>query len=485
MEQVIAYIPAEGREVVNHILTDFWAQLQRNDLLSAGLVIGFLGTMLAFLRSMFRWIRSSIEGWCTTTLEINSHEDAYDWVRAFFARRQPNRGDQFTVMVKSSEGYYDDEGDYVEPDITESDVHLVPNCGRYRIWYEGVPVWFTLNRKTGKIPTQWLDSIVIQKLGRDSTLLRNLCREAYRESQTRDQEQTVIYRADDANSRWRRLSERRIRPFESVVLDEGLAESLLADVERFMSRGEWYQARGIPYRRGFLLYGPPGCGKTSFISALAGKLHCKVCILNLASRLMNDAVLADLFCSLPERSLVLLEDVDAVFAGTQSGADNRVSFSGLLNAIDGVAAQEGSMLFMTTNYIERLAPALIRPGRVDKRILFDLAGNRQLRLLFTTFFPEASEALLNEFLALVPERVVSMAQLQAHFLAHCDDAREAVAHAKDMLAAAYEQKMQAMNVDGAKANDKDIVAAIVDAQQDGGPAAAAAAVVADEGAVSA
>lgn len=64
---------------------------------------------------------------------------------------------------------------------------------------------------------------------------------------------------------------RRKRPLDSVVLARDLAERILDDVREFIDNPQWYYDRGIPYRRGYLLYGPPGCGKSSFITALAGK----------------------------------------------------------------------------------------------------------------------------------------------------------------------------------------------------------------------
>jgi chaperone BCS1 len=63
---------------------------------------------------------------------------------------------------------------------------------------------------------------------------------------------------------------RRKRPLNSVILDKGIIENLINDVEHFVSHSHWYIDRGIPYRRGYLLYGPPGSGKTSAIMALAG-----------------------------------------------------------------------------------------------------------------------------------------------------------------------------------------------------------------------
>lgn len=70
---------------------------------------------------------------------------------------------------------------------------------------------------------------------------------------------------------------------------------------------------GIPYRRGYLFYGPPGSGKSSYIQALAGALNYNLCVLNLSERGLADDKLIHLLSLVPERSFVLMEDVDAAF----------------------------------------------------------------------------------------------------------------------------------------------------------------------------
>jgi len=162
----------------------------------------------------------------------------------------------------------------------------------------------------------------------------------------------------------------------------------------------WYHERGIPYRRGYLLHGPPGSGKSSFITALAGQLDYNICILSLNDSGLTDDRLAHALSLAPQQSLILLEDIDAAFAsnrvdpfeqghgrhGGGSGGYAGVTFSGLLNTLDGVASSEERLLFMTTNHIERLDRALMRPGRVDKVYLLGDASDSQAERLFLRFY---------------------------------------------------------------------------------------------------
>ncbi|OQV24055.1 putative Mitochondrial chaperone BCS1 [Hypsibius exemplaris] len=99
---------------------------------------------------------------------------------------------------------------------------------------------------------------------------------------------------------------------------------------------------------------------------------------------------------------------------------NRLTFSGLLNALDGVASSEGRILFMTTNYVDRLDPALIRPGRVDKRQYIGYADESQVERMFRRFRRNAEDDEVKLFVREVfdrPERPdISLAQLQGLFL---------------------------------------------------------------------
>ncbi|CAM9089949.1 unnamed protein product, partial [Ectocarpus fasciculatus] len=215
------------------------------------------------------------------------------------------------------------------------------------------------------------------------------------------------------------------RSKDSVILDVDDMEVLLSDARKFLDSRAWYTEKGIPYRRGYMLYGPPGCGKTSFAQVLAGELNLDICMLALTHVGLTDNDLCELLRDAPRNSVIVLEDIDAVFVerdATGSGGgkkgrkgDSAVSFSGLLNAIDGVASQEGKIFFMTTNHIEKLDAALIRPGRCDVKFEVKHASKQQMERMFLRFYP-GETALAEEFAKRLPANELSMAALQGHFL---------------------------------------------------------------------
>eukprot|EP01097_Dermamoeba_algensis_P006804 TRINITY_DN423_c0_g2_i1.p1 TRINITY_DN423_c0_g2~~TRINITY_DN423_c0_g2_i1.p1 ORF type:complete len:271 (-),score=85.81 TRINITY_DN423_c0_g2_i1:981-1694(-) len=216
-------------------------------------------------------------------------------------------------------------------------------------------------------------------------------------------------------------------------------KDLISDVEEFIKSEDWYFKLGIPFHRTYLLYGKPGCGKTSFAAALAGHLGLNLCIMSLSIKGFSDRDLADALNDTPPRSIILLEDIDAAFKSRtllqdepESNLDNincykssGLTFSGFLNAIDGVGSPDGKIFIMTTNHLEKLDPALVRPGRVDKKIEFKLANRQQMKDLFIKFYGEHERDLAEQFALLNEEETISMATLQEHFVCHKNQPLEA------------------------------------------------------------
>jgi len=271
------------------------------------------------------------------------------------------------------------------------------------------------------------ETITLTTIGRTRTVFEEILEDAKNFSLQKEEGSTTIYTTIGGD--WRKFGfPRKKRPLTSVILEKGKTEKLLLDAKEFLNSSRWYIERGIPYRRGYLLYGPPGTGKSSFINAIAGELKLNVCVLNLHARGLNDEVLNHLLNVAPQRSIILLEDIDAAL---ETAPGNSLTFSGLLNALDGVAATEGGgrILFMTTNHIEKLHPALIRPGRVDVKECLDLATTEQITGMFLRFFPQ-EEKLAEEFGSKVQSMTVSTAQLQGFLMGYKRDPFNAVQNAQ-------------------------------------------------------
>lgn len=160
---------------------------------------------------------------------------------------------------------------------------------------------------------------------------------------------------------------------------------------------------------------------------------------------MNDA---------PEKSIILLEDIDSAFTRQtnvenkldekntnsviSSETNNRVTYSGLLNALDGISAQEGvKIIFMTTNFRDALADSLCRSGRVDFEMEIGYADADQTMRMMKNFYP-ISEHLTEEKRDVYIEQFVesmknyfgkySTAELQGHLMNYKNSVKEALAN---------------------------------------------------------
>jgi chaperone BCS1 len=184
------------------------------------------------------------------------------------------------------------------------------------------------------------------------------------------------------------------RPLESVIMDPTSKKKLLTDMDDFLGKEakDFYLKHGIPYRRSYLLHGKPGSGKTSLIQALAGHYGRSVCFLQPTNPKITDDNFKQAMNELPEKSIVVLEDIDTLFQKDRSkgGGDSSLTFSGLLNALDGVGSADGRLVFMTTNFRNRLDSALIRPGRVDLHVNFPWATKYQMEEYFRQYYPNGS-----------------------------------------------------------------------------------------------
>merc|ERR1719270_3036209 len=221
------------------------------------------------------------------------------------------------------------------------------------------------------------------------------------------------------------------KTFDNIFFPE--KEKLIKKIQFFNNNESWYMKHGTPYMFGLLLHGEPGCGKTSTIKAIANMTKRHI----VSVPLKNVKTISDLYAALyggkinrtsipMNKRLYVLEDIDCAglddimkkrspsknssglevleendannnkdekkdedkVKPKQAEKSSEIKLSDLLEAFDGVLEMKGRMMVMTTNHLEKLDPALIRPGRVDLSLEFKRCTKSAIGEFFETFFPE-------------------------------------------------------------------------------------------------
>jgi mitochondrial chaperone BCS1 len=441
-------------------------QLQSNPYFSAGFGLIGVGAVLSVARSGAAGVWAATKRHLYTSLEIPSKDKSYAWFMEWMAKHEHGNHRKHVSLSTTFQQFENGE--------IRTQSHFIPGAGNHIIRYGGRFIFVAREREKTMVDfttgTPW-ETVTLTTVGSDGRpVFDQLLTEAREQALVEQEASTVVYTTSGGQD-WRRFGQpRKRKPLGSVVLAEGQQGRIVGDVREFLETAKWYAERGIPHRRGYLLYGPPGTGKSSFITALAGELRLNICVLNLHSRGISDDTLSVLLNNAPQRSIILLEDIDATLgaeaqshtpqrvgssAGDGSSSSPRVSsppvpvpsgregrtggvtFSGLLNALDGVVATEGGgrIVFMTTNHPERLPAALVRPGRVDVKEEFGMAAPEQAEGIFRRFFTGGTETgdadMAKAFARVVPPGRIPMAALQGLLLAHKHDPEAALAAAAE------------------------------------------------------
>jgi len=407
---------------------DFISSLKDNPYFGAGFGLVGVGSALAVMRYGSQYGMVLFRRYCMMTLEVPHRDKSYTWLLQWI-NTQGRRTQHISVETSFHQ---------VDQGKISTQFDFVPSPGVHFFHYKRSWIRVERNREKPDIHGVPWESVTLTTLGRNQKLYSEILAAARDVALQRQEGKTVMYQA--MGTEWRQFGfPRKRRPITSVVLDRGISEMILDDIREFIANPKWYTDRGIPYRRGYLLYGPPGCGKSSFITALAGHLEYGICLLNLSQFGLSDDRLNHLLSVAPQQSIILLEDIDAAFGNRDLASENpnkfegmgRLTFSGLLNALDGVASTEARIVFMTTNHIDRLDKALIRPGRIDVKARVDYCTDYQLSQMFQRFYPSEPTERAEEFARLVGTQV-SAAQVQGHFMMYKDKASEAVSNAQNI-----------------------------------------------------
>ncbi|KAF8153881.1 P-loop containing nucleoside triphosphate hydrolase protein [Crassisporium funariophilum] len=463
-----------GSNVLTRIMgfSFFASLLQSNSYMLDSAKLLILGTIIETGRRLCQWLIERFRFQYSITAQFNEGDPTYDWIILFLTQENLwQRSREFRVTATSSLRKWS-----VQPGQeahANGHVEYVPTYEAPQLFrWKGY--WVEIKRSKGPVvftPDFGNQAAAIMYLTvytRDMSAISAIVESARARYLETSRPNVIVHSADQPHFgpvfTWGTAKSKVRRPLSSIILPEGVIDSLLQDAREFLETEDWYLKAGIPHRRGYLLHGPPGSGKSSTIYALAGELGLEIYSLSLASGFVDDSFLQRAVAAIPKDAIFLIEDIDCAFPASREDGDeprdnfmsafpgmmipgmmaggqrrSNVTLSGLLNVLDGVGSEEGKLFFATTNFIDHLDPALLRPGRIDRKIQYKLATKQQAAALFIRFYPEsyttlqsqtdsktqmtstektsAIEKLAEVFALDIPEHEFSTAELQGYLLA--------------------------------------------------------------------
>ncbi len=385
--------------------------LQNNEFASGGFLIMILGSVGATLYRLIPITFNFIKRKVIVTIEIPSYDESFDWFNKWIANIDYSKKScLLTVHSKYIKSPVED--------TNKPELFFSPAPGNHFFKYKNKFVWIHREREklntSGDHGIMLYESFVITMLGKNKEIAQQMIIEARDYIFNLEKNKTVIFTNDDYGN-WLKSHSQTQRSLDTVILRNNMQYELVKDIKEFFKKESWYNKIGIPYRRGYLLHGLPGTGKTSLIKGIAGTFDLPIYILNISNDL-NEGYFQKLITTIPEKSILLIEDIDAVFEKrNKSDSKQQVSFKTLLNAIDGIISPYGTLLFMTTNHRNKLDSALIRPGRIDKEYNINKVDKLQAEKLFKLFYP-SSNGHAKKFARNVESNKYTPAELQKYFI---------------------------------------------------------------------
>ncbi|XAR62936.1 hypothetical protein NMG60_11022684 [Bertholletia excelsa] len=186
-----------------------------------------------------------------------------------------------------------------------------------------------------------------------------------------------------SSGRWRSVPFTHPSTLDTIAMDSDLKSKVKSDLESFLKSKQYYHRLGRVWKRSYLLYGPSGTGKSSFVAAMAKFLSYDVYDVDL-SRVSDDSDLKMLLLQTRSKSIIVIEDLDRFMEKKSS----LVTLSGLLNFMDGIlnscCGDEKVMVF-TMNSKEHIDPSMLRPGRIDVHIHFPLCDFNSFKSLASSY----------------------------------------------------------------------------------------------------
>jgi chaperone BCS1 len=389
-------------------------------LVKEGLGISAIGGLLTYLRSIPLYFWNKGKSLISVTVDmpaeiLGERNEVVSWLENWLENRDSRI---YRNLRATTHWRYDEESDTSEP-IFKLIKDVVNMPGWFK--FEDKRLLITCHKRessqNGRIFYDYHITFFTKDIGTATRFLASI-----REEYVKVKNDKVVSRIFTLGE-WKKLKDINPREFTSVILPQGKIEIIKSDIDEFMSRRQLYLDLNINHKRGYLFEGLPGTGKSSIANAIAFYLKWNLYTFN-KSDVLNKGSLSKAFSDIKPKSVILLEDIDTYKINrnitNDSTEKNECEDTGdWLNWLDGINSPNDCIFVMTTNYVEKLDPALIRDGRIDFSMNFSYADEYQIRESFKRFHLSATNDQVNEFVNSYKDKKVVMADIQNDLFRLC------------------------------------------------------------------
>lgn len=412
--------------MIAELSASYQALLKSNPLIAQALPLAFAGVLGYFVRSLPLQIWHTVVRQTTTSMTMlstgaGSADMQYFSFQRWFRQQGFLKWSRSLAVESAWRWQVQKDGTTAE----DSDGQIAAGDGRHYFFWKGRLCWLTKHRiESGGTTNEITHSITVTMLGRDQKKLTDTVNE-FRWRPVKGV--ANLYYCNNTDGSWSTQRQVTPRKMETVILNPGQKETILAKIQWFLDNRSWYVERGLPYRLVMVFHGPPGTGKSSLLRALASHFKRNLCPINLSS--FSDEGLGTVIRTVPDDSLVVVEDFDscqAVLRTEYKKEDNmpegfKLSKTGVLQALDGIDTLDGQIIILSTNHLEKIEPSIIREERVNEMFFLGALGNEAIHTYINQMFPGQHELTGMEFAPTVG------AVLQKHYKQHHLNYRDFIA----------------------------------------------------------
>lgn len=376
--------------MIDQLIQQFQKELASNQFLSGGLILGTATALLVYLKSVpvsiWNWIRRRIN--FEVTIEqtdelypifqawINKfHKDELRIVKANYTKKWENSSPQ-PLYEGGDKKTYVEQGKIVYNQYGDT----------FRIWRNGRLLRISSEREKNTNSSSssfyiWERYYISGLMAKKEivSLLEEVVDFGTQLELSMKQPKMLIYYWDC----WNTIDGVKMRDLESIFIDSEKKIGLIEDISSFVESKDFFHNRNIPYRRGYLLHGPPGTGKSSLVSALAKYFRKDLYVANLTA-FDKDSEFEKAISRISPGGILLIEDIDRYYA--QDKAQTKINYSTFINSISGVKYCENVIVIITTNHPSKIDAALMRSGRLDVHVELGYPAAKEANEYLAWFF---------------------------------------------------------------------------------------------------